>query len=215
MTKVKYKISFWISFVLMILITVFWFIQMKVDNFQDNIIYNIENVPTSSVALVFGASVFRNGTLSGVLEDRVETAVELYKNDKVKKILMTGDNGSSKYNEVVPMKDYAISKGVNPEDIILDYAGFDTYDSCYRAKEIFDLNNYEVIAVSQKFHLNRITYICENLGVKVYPLIADRHKYVDIDKMIWREIFAKIKAFFEIEFLHLKPKYLGEKVNVF
>jgi len=214
-TKRKYKISFFISLVLMIFITSFWYVQMTVNKFEEDIIYKIENTPTSSVALVFGASVFSDGTLSGVLADRVDTAIELYKADKVKKIVMTGDNGSNRYNEVVPMRDYAIEKGVNEDDIILDYAGFDTYDSCYRARDIFDLDKYKVVAISQEFHLNRISYICNNLGVKVVPLSADKHTYIGIDKMVFREILAKVKAFLEVEFLHLKPKYLGDKVEVF
>lgn len=215
MTKAKYKISFGISLFLMVLITFFWYIQLSVNQFEKDIIYKIDNVPTSSAALVFGASVFRDGRLSGVLEDRVNTAIELYKAEKIKKIIMTGDNGTAKYNEVLAMKNFAVKNGVIESDIILDYAGFDTYDSCYRARDIFGLDKYEVVAISQKFHLNRISYICNNLGIKVISLAADKHQYVDIDKMIFREYFAKIKAFFEIEIFKPEPKFLGEKVEVF
>lgn len=188
---------------------------MSVNQYEKDIIYKIENLPTSSVALVFGASVFSDGRLSGVLADRVDTAVELYKARKIEKIVMTGDNGTTKYNEVIPMKNYAIKKGVDEGDIILDYAGFDTYDSCYRARDVFGLANYDIVLISQNFHLNRIAYICKNLGLDVIPYSADKHLYRDIDKMVLREFFAKFKAFLEIEIFKPEPKFLGEKVKVF
>ena len=99
--------------------------------------FSINNAPAKRVAIVFGAEVKRDGTPSTVLRDRVETAVELYKNGKVKKLLMSGDNRFVNYNEPESMRQYALKLGMPDSDIVLDYAGRRTYDTCYRAKEIF------------------------------------------------------------------------------
>lgn len=171
------------------------------------------DVPENSVALIFGAGVKPNGKLSDALSDRVSTGVELYKLGKVKKLLMSGDNGSKTYDEVTAMKNFAVENGVKPEDVVLDYAGFDTYDTCYRAKEIFDLKE-NVILVTQAFHLPRALYTCNQLGVKSVGVVADKRQYVT---NLWgmREFLARTKAWFEVEIIHTKPKFLGKKEPVF
>jgi SanA protein len=186
--------------------------HFKIQSYSALVFSDISKVPESSVALVFGAGVKPNGKLSDALTDRVLTAVDLYKADKVRKLLMSGDNGSKTYDEVTAMKNFAIEKGVPEGDIVLDYAGFDTYDSCYRAREIFDLHS-GIILVSQAFHLPRALYICNSLGVQSVGVSADKRVYAT---NLWglREFAAQIKAGLDVQILHSKPKFLGPKVQV-
>ena len=102
-------------------------------------------VPKEDVAIVFGAGLSADGTPSPMLADRVESAVKLYQNDRIHKLLMTGDNSAISYNEVIAMKRYAHNLGVPTKDITLDYAGFSTYESCYRAHKIFDVHQAVVL----------------------------------------------------------------------
>lgn len=177
------------------------------------IYFDVDSAPTSSVALVFGAGLTRTGVPSAVLADRVETAVELYKAGKVKKILMTGDNGRVSYDEVTAMKKLAIEKGVPVENITLDYAGFRTYDSCYRAKAIFGVE--DVIAVSQYFHLPRIIYLCEARGIKTIGIVADKREYQFANVWDRREFIARAITWVEVNITKPKPKYLGKYEPIF
>lgn len=180
----------------------------------ENKIYpDVESVPTVTVALVFGAGLTRTGVPSAVLADRVVTAVELYKAGKVKKILMTGDNGRTSYDEVTAMKKLAIEKGVPAENITLDYAGFRTYDSCYRAKAIFGAE--DVVAVSQYFHLPRIIYLCEARGIKTIGIVADKRQYQFANAWDRREFIARAITWVEVNITKPKPKYLGKYEPIF
>ncbi len=174
--------------------------------FQDT-----NDLPEAEVALILGAKVFQQGTMSGMLQDRVDTAIDLYEKDKVKKILVSGDHGRENYDEVNTIKNFLLKKGIKSENIFLDHAGFDTYDSLYRAKEIFEVRS--VIAVTQNFHLSRTVYIGKELDLEIYGLSADRHSYANIDYNESREVLSKVKAFFDINF-HAKPKFLGEKIPI-
>lgn len=127
------------------------------------------------VAIVFGARVYPNGYLSAMLRDRVETAVGLYHAGAVRKIIMSGDNRFEDYNEPEAMMAYAISRGVPAEALQPDYAGRRTYDTCYRAKEIFGLE--KAVLVTQEFHLPRALFTCQGLGVDVQGVAADRRTY--------------------------------------
>lgn len=180
-----------------------------------DIYYTLDSIPTSSVGLVFGAGLKKDGSLSDALYDRVLSGVELYHAGKVEKLVMTGDNGRRKYDEVTGMKKLALEKSVPEEDIILDYAGFSTYQSCYRARDIFELNKYDVIVVSQVFHLPRILYICNQLGVDSIGYTADKHIYVHATRWQIREVLAKFKAWMYVEIFKPLPKYLGNKECVF
>lgn len=173
----------------------------------------IAEVPTSSVALVFGAGLKRNGTPSDALGDRVQTAVELYQAGKVRKLLMTGDNGSTDYDEVTAMKRYAVARGVSADDVVLDYAGFRTYDSCYRAKAIFGVN--EVVAVSQAFHLPRIIYLCQSRGIVTSGMIADKRDYRGETRWGLREFIARTITWIEVNITHPEPRFLGKQEPIF
>ncbi len=185
----------------------------RIQSYSPFIFSEVEKTPNLSVALVFGAGVKANGKLSDALTDRVLTGIELYKAGKAKKLLMSGDNSTKNYDEVTAMKNFAVEKGVPEGDVVLDYAGFDTYDSCYRAREIFDLHS-GIILVSQAFHLPRALYICNSLGVQSVGVSADKRVYAT---NLWglREFAAQIKAIVDVEILHSNPKFLGPKVKIF
>lgn len=185
-------------------------INLYVRIFSRQYIYlSKDDVPNARVALVLGAAVYSNGVLTPVLHDRAVTALELYNQGKVSKILISGDNSHLSHNEVVPVGKFLIKEGVKEEDIFLDYAGFDTYDSMYRAREIFKVNS--VIVITQRFHLPRAVYIARKLNLEAYGFSADRREYYL--KNEFREYFAVVKAFGNI-FLHSKPKFLGEMVPI-
>ncbi len=169
----------------------------------------IEKVPKTEVALILGAKVFTDGRLSDMLRDRADMAIELYKSGKVSKILMSGDHGTKEYDEVNAVKKYLLEKGISGNDIFLDYAGFDTYDSMYRAKEIFQAQSVSII--SQNFHLPRAVYIGRSLGLEAYGISADTHVYGGIENNRNREILANIKAFWDVNLL-VKSKFLGELI---
>ena len=131
--------------------------------------------------------------------------------EKVSKILVSGDHGTVEYDEVNTVKAYLLENGVQPENIFLDHAGFDTYDSIYRAKEIFEVES--VVIVTQEFHLPRAVYIGNSLGIETHGYIADRQPYVAAIWNSFRESLARIKAFLNVT-LNSKPKYLGEPIPI-
>jgi SanA protein len=161
---------------------------------------NINKAPKCRVALVLGAKIFRSGKLSDVLKDRVDTAIKLYKAGKVEKLLMSGDNRFTHYNEPERMADYAIAQGVPAEDIVMDFAGRRTFDSVYRAKHIFGQDR--MIIVTQRFHMDRALFICRTLGVKAYGVPG---KYAGSRRSIIREVPAAISAVIDAYILRPTP----------
>jgi SanA protein len=149
-----------------------------------------------------------------VLRDRVKTASDLYFSGKVSKLLMSGDNRFANYNEPAAMYAYALTLGVPEEDIVLDYAGRRTYDTCYRARDIFGLN--EVILVTQDFHLPRALYTCNSLGITALGVPADQRQYHQRALTYWhlREAFATVVAFWEVHISRPLP-VLGMKEHIF
>ncbi|MDQ6787328.1 MAG: YdcF family protein [Acidobacteriota bacterium] len=161
----------------------------------------VENPPR--VAIVFGAKVWESNELSPVLYDRVITAVELYRAGRVKKLLMSGDNRFENYDEPTAMKQTAVKLGVPESDIVLDFAGRRTYDTCQRAKEIFGVER--AILVTQEFHQPRALYLCNNLGIDSIGITADRRRYETVNSWKAREFFARASAWFEINFFQFAP----------
>lgn len=172
---------------------------------------DISKVPSYRVGLVFGASVRRDGSLSPILQDRVDGAVSLHRHGRVDKLLMTGDNGSRNYDEVTAMKRYAVAQGVPERDVVLDYAGFNTYDSCYRAKEIFGVQ--EAVLVTQRFHQARAVYTCRSLGINAFGLdLPDFEKYPNLRLATYaRESMASVKAVWQISVTKPQPRLLGKR----
>jgi len=163
-----------------------------------NKIQPANDAPSGQVAIIFGAGLRRDGTPTAVLRDRVETGVQLYFDGKVEKLLMSGDNSLVEYNEPEAMRQYAISLGVPEQDIVLDYAGRRTYDTCYRAKSIFGLES--ALLVTQKFHLPRALFLCNVLGVKATGVEANNNYYLKRTRFFWnvREQFATFTAFMDV-----------------
>ncbi len=175
-------------------------------------IFSREAVPRKPAAVVFGAGLNRDGTPTTVLRDRVQTAANLYFDGKVQKILMSGDNRFLNYNEPGGMKSYALEIGVPEEAIVLDYAGRRTYDTCYRAREIFQLS--EVILITQEFHLFRALYTCNQLGLDAVGVPADLRSYRDSGFWAVRELPASLMAFIHLHITRPEP-VLGEVEPIF
>jgi len=170
--------------------------------------------PTAQVALVFGAGLRRDGSPTAILRDRVQAAVQLYREGKVEKILLSGDNSYIYYNEPGAMKEYALVLGVAEEDIVLDYAGRRTYDSCYRAGAIFGIT--KAILVTQPFHLPRAVYTCRQLGLDASGFAAENIYFRKVSRLYWniREVPAMLVAIFDVHITHPLP-ILGEKELIF
>lgn len=177
-------------------------------------VFSVADAPARRVAIVFGAGLWRDGSPTPVLQDRVETAVELYRAGKVEKLLLSGDNRFVNYNEPAAMKQLAQSLGVPEEDLVLDYAGRRTYDTCYRARAIFGVE--QALLVTQGFHLPRALYLCRRLGVEADGVRADRRLYPRFSLLYWniRELFATLTALLDVHFLHPVP-VLGEPEPIF
>ena len=178
--------------------------------FKDRL-FTVDTVPPQRVAIVFGARVYGDQQLSAMLRDRVDTAVDLYKAGKVQKLLLTGDNSSPYYDEPSAMMAHAIERGVDPADIQPDYGGRRTYDSCYRAKHVFQVS--EAILVTQAFHLPRALLLCSGLGLESTGVMADRRTY-DPRSITWsemREIPALVAALTDL-IRRTPPPILGEPI---
>ena len=160
--------------------------------------------------LVLGAGIWGDRP-SPMLQDRLDEAIKLYEDGIAPKIIMSGDNGQEGYDEVNVMKDYAIEKGVPSEDIFMDHAGFSTYESIYRAKEIFQVK--KTIIVTQKYHLYRALYIANKLDLDAIGVGADPRTYSGQIFREAREILARNKDFIQAIF-KIKPTYLGETIPV-
>jgi SanA protein len=176
--------------------------------------FPLGQAPQGKTAIVFGAGLYRDGSPSPVLRDRVQTAVELYEAGKVEKLLMSGDNSTPSYNEPGAMQKYAIQLGVPEDAIVLDYAGRRTYDTCYRAKSIFGIT--EAFLVTQDYHLPRALYICDVLGLKTIGISADRRNYRLGTYIYWRlrEIPATFSAFVDL-YLRKPQPILGKPEPIY
>ncbi len=179
-----------------------------------NRIYQKEDAPRKQLAIIFGAGLRWDGTPTAILRDRVETAAELYFSGKVDKLLMSGDNRVLEYNEPESMRQYALSLGVPAEAIALDFAGRRTYDTCYRAKEVFQVN--DVLLVTQKFHLPRALFLCNVLGVEAVGVEANTRRFRNRLLVIWnfRELLATAGAFLDL-YVSAPVPVLGEPIPLF
>ncbi len=179
-----------------------------------NRIYQTEDAPQKRLAIVFGAGLRRDGTPTAILRDRVETAADLYFTGKVEKLLMSGDNRFLEYNEPESMRQYALSLGVPDEAIAMDYAGRRTYDTCYRAKEVFAAE--DVLLVTQKFHLPRALFLCNALGLEATGVEANTRRFWSVSLLIWnmRELLATTGAFLDLFVTNPQP-VLGEPNPLF
>lgn len=179
--------------------------------YEDQIYHRVSDTPQRPAAIVFGAGYWPSGRLSDALADRMDTAIDLYFAGKVNKLLLTGDNRFVNYNEPGRMAEYARARGIPSEDLILDYAGRRTYDSCYRAGDIFGLEN--AILVTQAYHLPRALFTCDRLGMDAVGVVADRRPYIRGDWYRLREVPALTRAWLDLSLLKPLP-VLGEPIPV-
>jgi len=177
-------------------------------------VFSVSNVPGRRIAIVFGAGLWRNGSPTPVLADRVTAAANLYFTGKVEKLLMSGDNRFVDYNEPEAMRKLALSLGVPNDAIVLDYAGRRTYDTCYRAKAIFKVD--QAILVTQAFHMPRAIYLCNRLGVDSLGVESDLRTYPKSSLLLWsaRELFATVAAWWDVNIGHPVP-VLGKQEPIF
>ncbi len=177
---------------------------------EPHTIADIEQAPSEPVAIVFGAGVYSNHSLTPMLADRVQTAADLYASRSVSQILMTGDGSTAALDEVNPMRQFAEDRGVSHEDIVMDYAGFSTYESCYRARYIFGVRR--AILVTQRYHLARALYTCRGLGIDAVGIgTPDWQVYPKALMALYsaREAGAILKALWEVNVARPLPTYLG------
>jgi SanA protein len=175
---------------------------------RNKIFTTLKNIEAREFAIVLGAGIKGNQTPGSYLKQRLNDVVTLYKNGKVKKILLSGDNSKVKHDEISVMNNYLLKNGVPQKVIFSDYAGFDTYSSMERAFKIFDIK--EAIIVSQGFHLPRSVYIAQTKGI--YALGFSTHANYGKKRYYIREWAATIKSFFDCVF-HRKATFYGEKIN--
>ena len=197
--------SFLIIFLIVLLSIINIYVYLSV---KDQIIDDYNDINNIDAIIVLGGGV-RNDRPSPLLKDRLDKAIELYKMGISNRIIMSGDHGRKKYNEVSVMKKYAIENGVLSEDIFMDHAGFSTYDTIYRARDIFKVKR--AIIVTQKYHLFRSLYIANKLGLDAYGVSASNTKYNDRFFREIREVLARNKDVIKCIFKP-KPTYLGDVV---
>ena len=206
MKKVFRFIAIVFDAVLLIIILTSVIIKLKTAPY---IYRDLKQAPKAQVAVILGAAILKNNNLSPILRERADRAVELYQVGKVEKILVTGDNSTLAHNEVNPVRLYLLENNISNQDIFLDYAGFDTYSSMYRARDIFLADS--MMVVSQSFHLPRALFIARALGLNAYGLEADQGESHYLLKNYVREMLANVKAVFDVV-SQREPKYLGDEI---
>ena len=164
-----------------------------------------------SAIIVPGAGLESDGTPGVILKDRLDTAIMLFKAGIATRVLVSGDHGDDYHNEALAMKEYVIEKGLPADAVFMDHAGFSTYETMYRAREVFDVSS--CVIVTQEYHMYRSVYIARGLGLEAYGMPSDIHidlKYAHLEA---REFLARIKAFFMVIFKP-KPTYLGDEIPI-
>ena len=212
MNKVLKKILIILSILNILGICFIFGINAYVKKSVNENIIEISNIKENYDAILVLGAGLKNGKPSPVLKDRLDTAYEAYIKGASSKIIVSGDHGRKNYDEVNVMKDYLISKGVPSDDIFMDHAGFSTYDTIYRAKEIFLCD--KVLIITQEFHIFRSLYIAKKLDLEAEGLSATLRHYSEETKFELREILARDKDFVKTIFKP-KPKYLGDTIPVF
>lgn len=213
MIKIIKKIIILVLILIIVLgITVFA-IDDYVKSYASNYIVKASELEDADAVLVLGAYVDKNGIVSVMLKDRLETGLDVFKQGKAPKIIVSGDHGKKDYDEVNAMKKYLLDKGVSDEDIFMDHAGFNTYESMYRAKEVFLAN--KIIIVTQQYHLMRAVFIARQLGIDAYGVAADKQNYGSVMTIYnIRETLARVKDFLNVNIFKPKPTFLGEEIPV-
>lgn len=207
------KIIKWILKLILIVIALIVGINLFVKFEGEMSLRSVEQVSGQShdAIIVLGAGVYGNGEPTKILKDRLDRGIELYKAGAAPKMLMSGDNGKTNYDEVTAMKNYCLKQGVPAEDIFLDHAGFSTYESMYRAKAIFGVKS--AVVVTQQYHEGRALYTAKRLGIKAVGVSAVEKSYTGDEARAVREFLAREKAFVQC-IVKPEPTFLGDKIDI-
>jgi SanA protein len=185
-----------------------------IKNTEKYIYTTIEDIPGKTTVLVLGSQT-RGTRLSRVLEDRVIGGIALIARGTGRKLLLSGDHGDRYYDEVNAMRLYVLDNaaGIAEEDIFMDHAGFNTYDSMYRARDVFEVK--DLVIVTQRFHVNRAVYIARGLGLDAVAYAQSQEKFAFPMRLRWeiREYLARVKAFVFV-LLKPPPRYLGDRIPI-
>ena len=202
------KILFYITIIGLIAIVS---VNLYVKSATKKHVYNsMKRFPKNDVGIIFGAGI--NGDQpSKYLKDRLDAGILLYKAKRINKILLSGDNGRDEHDELTVMKNYCFKHGVDTSKIFIDYAGFDTYSTMYRAKHIFKIKKATLI--SQRYHLNRAIYIGQELGIKSVGYSANSGEYLGYKYVTTREYLSVFKAFFDV-LRDRDPHFLGNTIDI-
>jgi SanA protein len=206
--RTKAQLGFVILAVIILMFPLLW--RTLVQRTYSPLIFGPQSVPKGRVAIVFGAAVLRNGRPSTVLRDRLDTAIQLYTAGVVDRLLMSGDGNSYSNDETSVMQLYAQNRGVAPHDIQIDPGGIRTYDSCYRAKKVYGVD--EAVLVTQMFHLPRALFTCNQLGVDAVGVAADQRHYRAQRWYSFRETLATIVALTDVV-TRREPQVLGAAIS--
>ena len=179
------------------------FVMIGVQARYGALVKELDAAPIAPVAIVFGAGVRGDGRLSPMLRDRMDTAITLYRAGKVRKLLVSGDNRFVDYNEPGAMYDYAVEAGIPSADVVRDYAGRRTYDTCYRARAVFGVT--DALLVTQRFHLPRALFTCRNLGIAAAGVSADRYVCRSNTYYRLRDSIATLRAWWDVRIARPLP----------
>lgn len=206
--KKYFKILLYLAIIgLVAIISVNYYITTST---KKHVNYSLKKFPKNDVGIIFGAGI--NGDQpSKYLKDRLDAGILLYKSKRINKILLSGDNGRDEYDELTVMKNYCFRNGVDTTKIFIDYAGFDTYSTMYRAKHIFKIKKATLI--SQEYHLNRAIYIGQKLGIKSVGYSANNGEYHGYKYVCFREYLSRFKSFFDV-LRNREPRFLGNPIDI-
>lgn len=212
--KMFIRVLFWLIFAAVILTLTIVGINLYIVIKEKSKILSLEEAAKfqADCIVVLGAGIRDDGSPTWMLEDRIKIGDKLYQNHAADKIIMSGDHGRENHDEVNTMKSYAMGEGIPSEDIFMDHAGFETYDSLYRARDIFGAK--KVIIVTQEYHLYRALYIADQLGLDARGVTSDLRFYSK--KMAYwkfREYLARVKSFVKC-ITQPEPKYLGDTIDL-
>jgi len=175
-------------------------------------ITSVEDAPRADAILVLGARVYPNGSVSSILNDRLETALELERAGKSDRFIVSGDHGQVEYDEVNTMRSFLEERHIPRQHIFMDHAGFSTYESMYRARDIFQVR--KVLIVTQQYHLMRAVYAARRMGLDAYGIASDKQSYRGMARFEAREVLARAKDFALVNVFKPKPTYLGDTIPI-
>jgi SanA protein len=212
MKRIRNHVRIFITIIIAIVASlVIWANDYEIAHTWEHIYYNMYKLPHAQAVMILWASVRSDGTLSRIAQDRADMAIEVWKSGKADSILVSADNSTTHYDETRTIRKYLVAHGVATWVIFQDFAWFDTYDSMYRARHIFQVQS--LIISTQKFHQPRAVYLARSLGIDAVGIVADSYVYRDDLRNNLREMFARVKALLDIKF-QASPKFGGEVIPI-